>query len=44
VVAAIAEHYGLAARSSLPLPLRGLDDAARAETIAVTESLGLRRG
>ena len=42
VVAAIAEHYGPAARSSLPLPLRGLNDTARAETIAVIERLGLR--
>jgi 4-hydroxy-tetrahydrodipicolinate synthase len=42
VMAAIAEHYGLAAHRSLPLPLRGLDDAARTETIAVVESLGLQ--
>lgn len=36
VVAAIAEHLGLAHRPSLPLPLQGLDDEARS---AVTEAL-----
>jgi 4-hydroxy-tetrahydrodipicolinate synthase len=42
VVAAIAEHYGLAAHPSLPLPIRGLDEAARSEAIAVVERLGLQ--
>jgi len=41
VVAAIAEHYGLAHRSCLPLPIRGLDDAARARVVAVIEELGI---
>jgi 4-hydroxy-tetrahydrodipicolinate synthase len=37
VVAAIAEQLGLAERSCLPLPIRGLDDAARAAVAAVLE-------
>ncbi|KHK97112.1 dihydrodipicolinate synthase [Microbacterium mangrovi] len=41
VVAAIAEHWGVATRSSLPLPMRGLDDDARAEAVRVVEELGL---
>lgn len=41
VVAAIAEHMGLTQRSSLPLPIRGLAEADRAEVAAVVESLGL---
>jgi 4-hydroxy-tetrahydrodipicolinate synthase len=42
VVAAIAEHYGLAALSSLPRPILGLDTAARAETVSVVEQLGVQ--
>lgn len=41
VTAAIAEHLGLVTRSCLPLPIRGLDDDARREVAAVTETLGL---
>lgn len=41
VVAAIAEAFGWARRSCLPLPVRGLDDAARAEIAVVMGSLGL---
>jgi 4-hydroxy-tetrahydrodipicolinate synthase len=41
VVAAIAEQHGWAHRSCLPLPLRGLDDRARADVAAVVERLGL---
>ncbi len=37
VVAAIAEHLGLAQRSCLPLPLRGLQDGDRAEVAAALE-------
>lgn len=42
VMAAAAEHYGLASRSCLPLPIRGLDEPARAEAIALIERLGLQ--
>jgi 4-hydroxy-tetrahydrodipicolinate synthase len=41
VVAAIAEHLGLAKPSCLPLPLRGLGEADRAEAARVAEALGL---
>ena len=41
VVAAIAEQAGLAVRSCLPLPILGLDDAARAEVAEVIDRLGL---
>lgn len=41
VIAAIAEHLGLAQRSCLPRPLRGLDDTARAEVVAVLNDLGI---
>ena len=37
VVAAIAEQLGVAERSCLPLPLRGLDAAARARVADVME-------
>ncbi|WP_308469798.1 dihydrodipicolinate synthase family protein [Kineococcus rubinsiae] len=40
--AVVAEELGLAQRSCLPLPLRGLDDAARAEVAAVLDRLDLR--
>lgn len=42
VTAALAEHLGLAHRSCLPLPLRGLDDTARAEVADVAALLDLR--
>ena len=42
VVAAIAEQLGLATRSSIPLPLRGLDDAQRDRLAAVVDGLGIR--
>ncbi|MDR2256850.1 MAG: dihydrodipicolinate synthase family protein [Arthrobacter sp.] len=41
VVAAIAEHLGLAPRRCLPLPIQGLDAAQRARVAAVVEDLGL---
>lgn len=41
VTAAIAEFLGLAAPSSLPLPIRGLDEAARADVARVVEVLVL---
>ncbi|WP_309067823.1 dihydrodipicolinate synthase family protein [Microbacterium sp.] len=41
VVSAIAEHLGLVRPRSLPLPIRGLDQAERACVIAVVEELGL---
>lgn len=41
VVAAIAEQAGLVARSCLPLPIRGLDDDARADVADVIKRLGL---
>ncbi|BCY11997.1 dihydrodipicolinate synthase family protein [Actinoplanes sp. L3-i22] len=43
VTAAIAEQLGLARRSCLPRPLRGLDDGARAEVSAVLTALDLAR-
>jgi 4-hydroxy-tetrahydrodipicolinate synthase len=42
VIAAIAEHHGLVRRSSLPLPIRGLDDRARHELTEVVDRLGLQ--
>lgn len=42
VVAAIAEQAGFVSRPSLPLPIRGLDDAARADVADVIQQLGLR--
>lgn len=44
VVAAIAEELGLAERSSLPLPIRGLNAAARAEVADALNVLGIRAG
>jgi 4-hydroxy-tetrahydrodipicolinate synthase len=41
VTAAIAEQWGLARRSCLPRPLRGLDDAARGEVAGVLARLDL---
>ncbi|MFD3445183.1 dihydrodipicolinate synthase family protein [Microbacteriaceae bacterium 4G12] len=41
VTAAIAEHLGLAERSLLPLPIRGLDDPARERVARVVEELEL---
>ncbi|GLW27683.1 dihydrodipicolinate synthase family protein [Actinoplanes regularis] len=41
VTAAIAEHLGLAPRSCLPRPLRGLDDTARAAVATVLAGLKL---
>lgn len=41
VMAAITEHVGRARPSCLPLPLRGLDDRARAELADVMTELGL---
>lgn len=41
VVAAIAEQLGLAERSCLPLPIRGLDDDARAELADALAATGL---
>src|SRR5699024_10054979 len=39
VTAAIAEHLGLVGDHSLPLPIHGLDEAARAEVAKVIEQL-----
>ena len=41
VTAAIAEQLGLARRSSLPLPLLGLDDEQRARVARVIDELGV---
>lgn len=41
VVAAIAEHLGLAPPRCLPLPIRGLDEAQRARIAETVEALGL---
>ncbi|KAB1645363.1 dihydrodipicolinate synthase family protein [Gulosibacter chungangensis] len=41
VVAAIAEHLGLARRSCLPLPILGLNDADRARVAAALERIGV---
>lgn len=43
VVAAVAEHLGLASEGCLPLPIRGLDDAQRARVADVVAELGLSR-
>lgn len=43
VVAAIAEHLGLAARDSLPLPIQGLNGQQRARVAKVVDELGLQR-
>ncbi|OFI36962.1 dihydrodipicolinate synthase family protein [Arthrobacter sp. SW1] len=40
VVAAIAEHLGLAPKACLPLPIRGLDEGQRARVAAVVDELG----
>lgn len=40
VTAALAEHLGLATAPSLPLPLRGLDAAARARVASFAHTLG----
>ena len=39
VTAAVAEHLRLARRSCLPLPIRGMDEAARAEVADVVDRL-----
>jgi 4-hydroxy-tetrahydrodipicolinate synthase len=41
VVAAIAEHLGLASTRCLPLPVQGLTDAQRARVADVVDELGL---
>lgn len=41
VVAAIAEHLGLASAQCLPLPIQGLTSAQRARVIGVLDELGL---
>ena len=41
VVAAIAEELGLASRSCLPLPIRGLTDEARADVLAALNTIGV---
>ena len=41
VVAAIAEHLGLAPPGCLPLPIQGLTDAERTRVVEVTDELGL---
>lgn len=41
VVAAVAEHLGIAPPRCLPLPIQGLGDAQRARVAAVLDSLGL---
>ncbi|SJM71781.1 dihydrodipicolinate synthase family protein [Gulosibacter sp. 10] len=41
VVAAVAEHAGLAPHASLPLPIRGLPAADRARVAEVVDRLGL---
>jgi 4-hydroxy-tetrahydrodipicolinate synthase len=42
VVAAIAEHLGLATRSCLPLPLQGLTEGQRAQVGRIVDELELR--
>lgn len=42
VIAAVAEHLGLVEHSCLPLPIRGLDDDARAAVAATASELSLR--
>jgi 4-hydroxy-tetrahydrodipicolinate synthase len=41
VIAAVAEHLGLARSRCLPLPIRGLDDEQRRRVAAVVDELGL---
>jgi 4-hydroxy-tetrahydrodipicolinate synthase len=43
VVAAIAEHLGLAPRDSLPLPVQGLNEQQRTRVAKVVDELGLER-
>ncbi len=43
VVAAIAEQLGLVPRSSLPLPIQGLNEEQRARVAATMQDLGLNR-
>jgi 4-hydroxy-tetrahydrodipicolinate synthase len=43
VIAAVAEHLGLAPRASLPLPIQGLNESQRARVAAVVNELGLNR-
>lgn len=43
VVAAIAEHLGLAPRNSLPLPIQGLSSQDRERVAVVVDELGLSR-
>jgi 4-hydroxy-tetrahydrodipicolinate synthase len=43
VVAAVAEHLGLAPRASLPLPIQGLNENQRARAARVIDELGLHR-
>jgi 4-hydroxy-tetrahydrodipicolinate synthase len=43
VVAAIAEHLGLAPRGCLPLPIQGLNEEQRARVAGVVAALGLTR-
>lgn len=43
VVAAIAEHLGLAPKASLPLPIQGLTADQRERVAAVIDALGLHR-
>ena len=43
VIAAVAEHLGLAPRNCLPLPLRGLEDDQRKRVADVVERLSLHR-
>lgn len=41
VVAAIAEHLGLASSRCLPLPIQGITEAQRAHVAAAVNELGL---
>jgi 4-hydroxy-tetrahydrodipicolinate synthase len=43
VVAAIAEHLGLAPKTSLPLPIQGLTEDQRDRVAGVIDALGLHR-
>ena len=43
VVAAIAEHLGLAPKACLPLPIQGLDERQRADVVGIIDELGLDR-
>lgn len=43
VIAAVAEHLGLAPHASLPLPIQGLTAAQRERVAAVVDELGLGR-